>query len=67
MVQLNYDGKRSLGSGIAFAFVATIAVGLRMLTKTVTNARWAADDGLAVASLLAVFAWFGVEFWGSYE
>ena len=66
MVHLNPDGKRSLGSGVAFIFVASVAVGLRLLTKVYTKATWAPDDSWAVLSLVALFAWMGVEFWGLY-
>ena len=60
MVHLNPDGKRSLGSGIAFTFVTSIAVGLRLLTKVYIMAAWAPDESWAVLSLVALFAWMGV-------
>ena len=64
MVQLNSNGKTSLGSGIAFTALAAVAVALRLLTKLYTKASWAADDSWAVVSLIALFAWMGAEFWG---
>lgn len=64
MVHLNPDGKISLGSGIAFSALAFISVGLRLLAKLYTKSAWASDDSWAVMSLIALFAWLGVEFWG---
>ena len=66
MVYLNPDGKRSLGSGIAFTVLATTAVGLRLLTKLYTKNKWAADDSWIIVSLVALFAFLGVELWGLY-
>ena len=64
MVKLNSNGKTALGSGIAFTVIASIAVGLRLLTKLYTKTSWAADDSWAVVSLVALFAWMAAEFWG---
>ncbi|KAI4149426.1 MAG: hypothetical protein LQ341_001322 [Variospora aurantia] len=66
MVHLNADGKRSLGSGIAFTILAAVAVTLRLFSKVYTKAPWAADDSWAVLSLIALFAWMAVEFWGIF-
>ena len=67
MVPLSEDGKRSLGSGVAFTVLATVAVALRLLTKVYTKGRWAADDSWAIVSLLSLFARMGVEFWGVWK
>ena len=64
MVSLNSTGKTTLGSGIAFTALATIAVALRLLAKLYTKTSWAADDSWAVFSLVALFAWTGAELWG---
>ncbi|KAL8880752.1 MAG: hypothetical protein Q9198_001901 [Flavoplaca austrocitrina] len=64
MTYLTPDGKASLGSGIAFTALASIAVGLRILSKTYTKASWAADDSWAVVGLVALFALIIAEFWG---
>lgn len=67
MVQLNSDGKKSLGSGIAFLVVATVAVALRFYSKTFTKAKLAADDWWIGLSLIGFFAFIGVEFWGKMQ
>ena len=64
MVNLNSNGKQSLGSGITFLVIAIIAVALRLRTKSYTKAKWAADDWWICLSLLGFSAWIGVEFWG---
>ncbi|KAL8659758.1 MAG: hypothetical protein Q9226_000254 [Calogaya cf. arnoldii] len=64
MVQLTPEGKASLGSGIAFAVLASIAVSLRILSKTYTKASWAADDSWAVLGLIALYALITSEIWG---
>ncbi|KAL8790985.1 MAG: hypothetical protein Q9195_006130 [Heterodermia aff. obscurata] len=64
MVKLNSRGKQGLGSGVAFAVLATVAVALRLLAKFYTKTSWATDDSWAIVSLVALFAWTAVEFWG---
>ncbi len=64
MVQLNANGKRSLGSGIAFLVLAPIAVPARFYSKSLTKAKYAADDWWITLSLVAFSAFFGVELWG---
>ena len=64
MTQLNARGKETLGSGIAFLFVAAAAIALRFYTKTFTKAKWAADDWWISLSLVSFSAWIGIEFWG---
>ncbi len=64
MTQLTPNGKASLGSGIAFTALASIAIGLRILSKTCTKVSWAADDSWAVLGLVALYAMMTAEFWG---
>ena len=64
MVHLNPNSKRSLGTGIAFLVIATLAVALRLYTKTLTRAKWAADDWWICLSLVGFFSWTGVQCWG---
>ena len=64
MVHSNPNGNKFLGSGIAFLVIATLAVALRLYTKTLTKAKWAADDWWICLSLVGFFAWIGIEFWG---
>lgn len=64
MPDLNSNEKTSLGSGIASTFLAVVAVALRILTKVSTKGGWATDDSWAIVSLVSLFAWMGVEFWG---
>lgn len=64
MTYLTPEGKATLGSGIAFTALASIAVGLRILSKTYTKASWAADDSWAVLGLVALFALATAEIWG---
>ena len=64
MAKLNSTGKMVMGSGVAFTVLATVAVALRLLAKLYTKTSWAADDSWAVVSLITLFAWTAVEFWG---
>lgn len=64
MTYLTPEGKATLGSGIAFPALASIAVGLRILSKTYTKASWAADDSWIVLGLVALFALATAEIWG---
>ena len=64
MVHLNINGKRSLGSGIAFLVLALVAVVLRFYSKSLTKAKYAADDWWIILSLVAFSGWVGIEFWG---
>lgn len=65
MVKLNEAGHRSLDSGVAMTVLATIAVLLRLLTKSHSKASWGADDFFAFAAFLAMYAWLGVMLWGA--
>lgn len=64
MTHLTPNGKASFGSGIAFTALASIAVGLRILSKTYTKVSWSADDSWAVLGLVAFYAMIAAEFWG---
>ncbi|KAL8859669.1 MAG: hypothetical protein Q9178_003783 [Gyalolechia marmorata] len=64
MTNLTHEGKATLVSGIAFTVLASIAVGLRILSKAYTKTSWAADDSWAVLGLVALFALATAEIWG---
>lgn len=53
-----------LGSGIVFLVFASVAVALRFYSKTLTKSKLAADDWWISLSLLCLYAWIGVQYWG---
>ena len=67
MAHLNFNGERSFDSGIAFLLLAIIAVALRLYSKTLTKAKYAADDWWIIVSLVSFSVWVGVEFWGQIQ
>lgn len=63
MVHLNDDGKRALGTYLAFTVLPIVAVGLRFVTRLYIKAQWAPDDLWAILSLVGLLAWMSVEIW----
>ena len=63
MVHLNEDGKRALGTYLAFTILSIVAVGLRFVTRLYIKAQWAPDDWWAILSLTGLLAWMSVEIW----
>lgn len=64
MVSLNSGGRDAFWSAIIFAVIASIAVGLRLLSKRYTKAAYGADDWWILASLVLFYAWVAVIIWG---
>ena len=56
-----------LGSAVAFLVLATVAVALRLYSKTFTKARFAVDDWVISLSLVCLYAWIGVQCWGKFS
>lgn len=60
MTRLAHDGKQIVATCIVFVILDTAAVALRILAKSQTKARFAADDAWIVAALLVYSAFIGV-------
>lgn len=55
---LNTNGPAIVGTGVAFAVLATLALGLRFCSKRVARISWGSDDALL---LLALFLYLTAE------
>lgn len=65
MISLSSTGDSIIGSGIALAIIASIAVLLRLATKKVAKAGLAADDCWITFALVTFWVYVGVELWGN--
>ena len=67
MDRLSSTGHDITVSVIAMAFVATIAVFLRLVAKRMTKAGFTVDDYWIVFALLSFWVYAGVMLWGSWN
>ena len=64
---INQDGKTAFDVTITFVTLATIATGLRLLSRNVIQTRYEADDWLILAALIVSFVVGGLEIWGEWK
>lgn len=61
---VNQDGKTAFAVNVVFVTLATIATGLRLLTRNIIKLNLQADDWFIVAALIMLFITGGLEIWG---
>lgn len=61
------DRTRSIATAAVLCPIATFAVLLRFLARSRTSAKYAADDWLAVATLISLLVWFALGRWCMYS
>ena len=65
--QVDQSGKTTFIVTIIFVTLATIATGLRLLTRNAIKASIQADDWLIIAAVVMLFVTSGVEIWGKKQ
>lgn len=58
------NGRAVFASAVSLSFLAGVAVGLRLLTKSFVQTGFAADDFWIVLALISTFVSKGVVIWG---
>ena len=64
MDQVNHQGRTAFAVTVSFVTLATIATGLRLLTRNVIKSRFRSDDWLILAALLVLFIVAAFQVWG---
>lgn len=64
MILLSSSGHGTIGSGVALAVVASIAVDLRLVAKRATKGGFATDDYWIIFAATTFWVYVGVEFLG---
>ena len=65
MAGLNYNGRAAFGTAITFIVIASVATGLRLLTRNFIKKRLEADDWWILIALIDFYVFEGVMLWGN--